>query len=48
MFSGFDEFEYARQAVGMNVFEYILKPINAAELNQILIRLKEQMDKQRG
>ncbi len=48
MFSGFDEFEYARQAVGMNVFEYILKPINAAELNQVLIRLKEQMDKQRA
>ena len=29
VFSGFDDFEYARQAVGMNVYEYILKPINA-------------------
>lgn len=47
IFSGFDEFEYARQAVGMNVCEYILKPINAGELNEILIRLKEQMDQQR-
>ena len=26
IFSGFDEFEYARQAIGMNVFEYLLKP----------------------
>ena len=47
MFSGFDEFEYARQAVGMNVCKYILKPINAAELNEVLVRLKEQMDRQR-
>ena len=47
MFSGFDEFEYARQAVGMNVCEYILKPINAAALNEVLVRLKEQMDRQR-
>lgn len=48
VFSGFDEFEYARQAIGMSVFEYILKPINAAELNEVLIRLKEQMDRERA
>lgn len=48
MFSGFDEFEYARRAVAMNVFEYILKPINAAELNQVLLRLKSEMDRRRA
>lgn len=26
VFSGFDDFEYAKQAVGLNVSEYILKP----------------------
>ena len=32
----------------MNVFEYILKPINAAELNQVLLRLKAEMDRRRA
>lgn len=47
VFSGFDDFEYARQAVSMGVFEYILKPINAQELSQVLIRLREQLSAQR-
>lgn len=47
VFSGFDDFEYARQAVGMGVSEYILKPINAPELAQVLTKLREQLDKQR-
>lgn len=47
VFSGFDDFEYARQAVGLNVSEYILKPINAPELAQVLTRLREQLDEQR-
>ena len=48
VFSGFDEFEYARKAVGINISEYILKPINAVELSQVLTRLKEQLDTQRA
>ena len=47
VFSGFDEFEYARQAVGMSVFEYILKPINAPELSAVLTRLRGQLDHER-
>lgn len=47
VFSGFDEFEYAKQAIQMNVSEYILKPINAAELSGVLARLKEQLDTER-
>ncbi len=47
VFSGFDDFEYARQAVGMGVSEYILKPINASELSEVLNRLKNQLDSQR-
>ncbi len=47
VFSGFDDFEYARQAVGMGVFEYILKPITAPELSEVLTRLRERLDRQR-
>jgi len=47
VFSGFDDFEYARQAVGMGVSEYILKPINASELAEVLTRLRQQLDSQR-
>lgn len=48
VFSGFDAFEYAKQAIQMNVVEYILKPINADELSDVLRRLKEQLDRERA
>ena len=44
IFSGFDEFEYAQQAIKLNVAEYILKPINAVELTGVLQKLKFQLD----
>ena len=37
--SGYDEFEYARQAIQLGVKEYLLKPITAAELRQVLDRV---------
>ena len=48
VFSGFDAFEYAKQAIQMNVVEYILKPINADELSAVLRRLKDQLDRKRA
>ena len=48
VFSGFDAFEYAKQAIQMNVVEYILKPINADELSAVLRRLKYQLDRERA
>ena len=48
VFSGFDDFEYAKQAVRMNVSEYILKPINAPELCGVLRKLKDQLDTERA
>ena len=48
VFSGFDAFEYAKQAIQMNVVEYILKPINADELSAVLRRLKNQLDRERA
>ena len=46
--SGYDDFEYAKQAIQMNVVEYILKPINADELSAVLRRLKDQLDRERA
>ncbi len=45
--TGFDEFEYAKEAVHLDVQEYILKPINAAELSESLLRLKDSLDHER-
>ena len=36
--SGYDEFEYARAALKMDVEEYILKPINEEQLDRALSR----------
>ena len=38
IFTGFDEFEYAREAVHLEVEEYVLKPVNALELGKVLDR----------
>ena len=48
IFSGFDDFEYAKQAIRRNVSEYILKPINADELSAVLRRLKAELDRERA
>ncbi len=34
--SGYDEFDYARQAMKLNVSEYLLKPIRQEEINEVL------------
>ena len=47
VFSGFDDFEYAKQAIRFKVSEYILKPINASELTAVLQKLKAQLDAER-
>ena len=44
IFSGFDDFEYAKQAIKLNVTEYILKPVNVEELTEILERVKANLD----
>jgi len=42
--TAYDEFEYARQCVRLNVFEYLLKPFSRVELNQTLERVKKHLD----
>ncbi len=44
--TGFDEFEYAKEAVHLEVEEYILKPVNAIELTEIFAKLKKKLDQE--
>lgn len=46
LFTGFDEFEYAREAVHLEVEEYILKPVNSSELTNVLTQLKIKLDQE--
>ena len=43
--SGYDQFEYARDAVRLGAFDYCLKPIDTEITGQVLERLKERLDR---
>ena len=43
IFSGYDDFDYAKRAIKLNVTEYILKPVNVEELTAILRRIQESL-----
>lgn len=47
LFSGYQEFEYAREAMHYGVCEYLLKPINYKELRKVLANVKEELDRKR-
>lgn len=47
IFSGYDEFEYAKQALQYKVEEYLLKPVTAGELTELLVKIKNKIDTQR-
>ncbi|PXV91026.1 two-component system response regulator YesN [Lachnotalea glycerini] len=44
--SGYDEFEYAKTAVKYKVLEYVLKPVTAFELTELLDKIKEDFDEE--
>ena len=46
IFSGFDEFEYAKEAIQIEVEEYILKPIDAGNLKEVFDRIREKIDRE--
>ena len=46
LFSGFDEFEYAKEAVHLEVEEYVLKPIDSDELKSVFLRIKDNLDRE--
>lgn len=47
VFSGYNDFEYAKKAIKYGVSEYLSKPITAYELSEILTSLKIKLDKKR-
>lgn len=45
--TGYDEFDYARKALEFHVFSYILKPITAKELMEVLKRVRDELECER-
>lgn len=45
--SGFDEFEFARQAIRFNVLDYVLKPVSSADIVKLLQKIKKQLDEEK-
>lgn len=43
--SGFDSFDYAKQAISLGVIGYITKPITLSELKETLLKAKTELDK---
>ena len=46
IFSGYDDFEYAKEAIRLESEEYILKPVDADELRKVFVRIKGRLDEQ--
>ena len=45
--SGYDDFEYARQAIQIGVEQYILKPVTRETLKKVLSEVKEKIDSEK-
>ena len=46
IYSGFDDFEYAREAVHLEAEEYLLKPISAGDMCEVFSRAKKKLDQE--
>ncbi|MCI7814097.1 MAG: response regulator [Lachnospiraceae bacterium] len=46
IYSGFDDFEFAREAIHLEAEEYLLKPISAKDLENVFRKIKESLDKE--
>lgn len=44
--SEYEDFHYAKQAIHYNITDYLVKPVNANELQRSLTALKQQLDQQ--
>lgn len=45
--SGYNDFEYTRQAIHSKVVDYLLKPVNRSDLNQALLKAVNVLDAKR-
>lgn len=43
--SGYDDFEYARQAIEVGVEQYLLKPVTRMKLKTVLLELKDKIER---
>lgn len=46
--SGYDEFDYARQAISLGVTDYLLKPFLPKELRDVIHKLVQELDHQKA
>lgn len=46
IFSGFDEFEYAKEAIRLEAEEYMLKPVDAGELSRVFQKVHDALDQE--
>lgn len=46
--SGFDKFEYAFEAIKLQVEDFILKPINPDQVKEVFLSIKEKLDSELG
>ncbi|MBD2864922.1 response regulator transcription factor [Paenibacillus oceani] len=45
--SGYDDFDYARQALKIGVNEYLMKPVGATELEALITKISEEIARER-
>ncbi len=46
IFVGYDEIDYAKEAIRLEAEEYILKPVDSDELRAIFMRIKDRLDEE--
>lgn len=42
--SGFSDFEYAREAIHLKVYDYLLKPVSLEDIHEVLFRLQKELE----
>jgi len=45
--SGYSDFEYAKQAISLGVLHYLVKPINSAELHDVMLKCITKIEEQK-
>lgn len=45
--SGYKEFDYVKEAISSNVYDYILKPINPEEIKRVFLKIRKKLDEEK-
>ncbi|MDV4149329.1 response regulator [Clostridium sp. AL.422] len=46
--TGYNEFEYAKRSIRLGISDFLLKPIDDDELKEVVLRLKEKIEKEKA